>query len=111
MFGSSIWSRPLREDASEDAVVLGDGDAQYALLDQWRDDFSIRHLVMPNHAECCTYPVLEWIASRLPAAPLNVMAKFHPDNPVSPKYRDKYAEVVRRPTHAELEGSWRRLAN
>jgi putative pyruvate formate lyase activating enzyme len=81
------------------------------LLDEWGEDFSIRHLVMPNHIECCTYPVLEWIAERVPAAPVNVMAQFHPDNfcdPASAKYRDKYAEIARRPTHAELEDSWRR---
>ena len=82
-----------------------------ALLDQWGEDFSIRHLVMPNHVECCTYPVLEWIAQRVPAAPVNVMAQFHPDNfcdPESAKYRDKYANIARRPTPVELGHSWRR---
>jgi putative pyruvate formate lyase activating enzyme len=67
--------------------------------------------VMPNHVECCTYPVLEWIAERVPAAPVNVMAQFHPDNfcdPASAKYRDNYAEIARRPTRAELANSWRR---
>jgi len=52
--------------------------------------------VMPNHVECCTYPVLEWIAEHMPAAPVNVMAQFHPDNfcdPASDKYRDRYAEI------------------
>jgi putative pyruvate formate lyase activating enzyme len=81
-----------------------------ALLAEWGEEFSIRHLVMPNHVECCTYPVLKWIASCMPAAPLNVMAQFHPDNfcdPASAKYRDKYAEIARRPTYAELEESWR----
>ena len=70
---------------------------------EWGEDFSIRHLVMPNHVECCTYPVLEWIAEYVPAAPVNVMAQFHPDNfcdPASDKYREKYAEIARRPTHA-----------
>jgi putative pyruvate formate lyase activating enzyme len=82
-----------------------------ALLADWGEDFSIRHLVMPNHVECCTYPVLEWIAERVPAAPVSVMAQFHPDNfcdPASAKYRDKYAEIARRPTHTELNTSWRR---
>ncbi len=81
------------------------------LLDEWGEDFSIRHLVMPNHVECCTYPVLEWIAERVPAAPVNVMAQFRPDNfcdPASAKYRDKYEEIARRPTHRELDASWRR---
>src|SRR6476646_10582887 len=57
---------------------------------------------MPNHLECCTYPVLEWIAEYVPAAPVNVMAQFHPDNfcdPASDKYPEKYAEIARRPTH------------
>jgi putative pyruvate formate lyase activating enzyme len=82
-----------------------------ALIAGWDEDFSIRHLVMPNHVACCTYPVLEWIAAHVPAAPVNVMAQFHPDNfcdPASDKYRDKYAEIARRPTHQELDESWRR---
>ncbi len=65
---------------------------------------------MPNHVECCTYPVLEWIAEHVPAAPVNVMAQFHPDNfcdPGSAKYRDKYVGIARRPTCAELDASWR----
>jgi putative pyruvate formate lyase activating enzyme len=82
-----------------------------ALLDEWGEDFSIRHLVMPNHVECCTYPVLEWIAEHMPAAPVNVMAQFHPDNfcdSTSAKYRHKYAEIARQPTQRELDASWRR---
>ena len=76
-----------------------------ALIDEWGEDFSIRHLVMPTHVECCTYPVLDWIAERVPAAPVNVMAQFHPDNfcdPKSAKYRDRYADIARRPTPVEL---------
>jgi putative pyruvate formate lyase activating enzyme len=82
-----------------------------ALIADWGEDFAIRHLVMPNHVTCCTYPVLEWIAERVPAAPVNVMAQFRPDNfcdPGSPKYRDKYAEIGRRPTRTELNESWQR---
>jgi putative pyruvate formate lyase activating enzyme len=39
------------------------------------------------------------------------MAQFHPDNfcdATSAKYRDKYAEIARRPTYAELSDAWRR---
>jgi putative pyruvate formate lyase activating enzyme len=82
-----------------------------ALLDEWGEDFTIHHLVMPNHVKCCTYPVLEWIAEYMSEAPVNVMAQFHPDNfcdPVSVKYRDKYQEIARRPAHRELDASWRR---
>src|SRR5215472_16454398 len=82
-----------------------------ALIAEWGENFSIRHLVMPNHVECCTYPVLEWIAEYMPAAPVNVMAQFHPDNfcdSASAKYRDRYAEIARRPSRTELNMSWRR---
>jgi putative pyruvate formate lyase activating enzyme len=54
--------------------------------------------------------VLDWIAKHASAAPVNVMAQFHPDNfcdPASSKYRDRYAEIARRPTRAELDESWR----
>ena len=82
-----------------------------ALIADWGEEFTIRHLVMPNHVECCTFPVLEWIAEHVPTVPVNVMAQFHPDNfcdPASVKYRDKFAEIARRPTHAELDRAWRR---
>jgi putative pyruvate formate lyase activating enzyme len=82
-----------------------------ALIAAWGEAFTIRHLVMPEHVACCTYPVLEWIAEHVPAAPANVMAQFHPDNfcdPASAKYRAQYAEIARRPTRRELEDSWRR---
>jgi putative pyruvate formate lyase activating enzyme len=81
------------------------------LIAEWGEDYSIRHLVMPNHVQCCTYPVLEWIAEHVPAAPVNVMAQFHPDNfcdPASAKYRNRYVEIARRPSRAELNNSWRR---
>jgi putative pyruvate formate lyase activating enzyme len=81
-----------------------------ALLAEWDEDFSIRHLVMPNHVACCTEPVLQWIAEHVPHAPVNVMAQFHPDNfcdPASAKYRDRYAEISRHPSSTELHESWR----
>ena len=37
------------------------------------------------------------------------MAQFHPDNfcdPASSKYRDKYAEIARRPSSTELNCAW-----
>jgi putative pyruvate formate lyase activating enzyme len=54
---------------------------------------------------------LDWIAKHVPAAPVNVMAQFQPDNfcdPANAKYREKYAEIARRPTRSELDDSWRR---
>jgi len=38
----------------------------------------VRHLVMPNHLECCTFPILEWLSENLGGAVVNVMAQYRP---------------------------------
>ena len=38
----------------------------------------VRHLVLPSHVECCTRPVLEWIADNLGDAKVNVMGQYRP---------------------------------
>lgn len=40
----------------------------------------VRHLVLPNHYECCTRPILEWIGRNLPNVKVNVMAQYHPEH-------------------------------
>ena len=39
----------------------------------------IRHLVMPDHVECCSFPVLRWISENTPQALVNIMGQYHPD--------------------------------
>jgi len=78
-------------------------------LRDWGEDFTIRHLVMPGHVECCTAPVLEWIAANLPGVPVNVMDQYHPDNycdPGNPNYRERYAPLARRPSRAEIRAAY-----
>ena len=52
---------------------------------QWDEDLTIRHLIMPNHIECCTAPVLAWIAGHMPDVPVNVMDQYHPDTFCDPR--------------------------
>ncbi len=76
------------------------------LIRDWGEDLTIRHLVMPNHVECCTYPILDWVAEHMPAAPVNVMDQYHPDNFCAPgngKYQPRYEAIARRPTKKELK--------
>jgi putative pyruvate formate lyase activating enzyme len=40
----------------------------------------IRHLVLPGHLDCCTRPVLEWIAGNLEGVVVNVMAQYRPEH-------------------------------
>ncbi len=82
-----------------------------AMIRDWGEDFTIRHLVMPGHVECCTYPVLDWIAANMPDVPVNVMDQYHPDNfcdSGSPKYDARYSELARRPSGDELRRSFAR---
>ncbi|MEM3087275.1 MAG: radical SAM protein [Halobacteria archaeon] len=76
-----------------------------ALFD-WNEAVVVRHLVMPNHVECCTKPVLGWIAKQMPGVPVNVMDQFHPDhgcNPQDRRFNPKLADIARYPTAEELE--------
>ncbi len=80
-----------------------------ALIHDWGEDFTIRHLVMPNHVDCCTRPILEWIAENMPQALVNIMDQYHPDNfcePSRPEYQPRYADIARRPTHEEVRESY-----
>lgn len=74
-------------------------------IEAWGEDFTIRHLVMPGHVECCTVPVLDWIAQHMPDAPVNVMDQYHPDNSCDPcnlGFRERYRPLARRPRREEL---------
>jgi putative pyruvate formate lyase activating enzyme len=79
------------------------------LIHEWGEDLTIRHLVMPNHVECCTAPVMAWIAGHMPNVPVNVMDQYHPDtfcDPRSQKYRPQYAELARRCTAQEIRSAY-----
>jgi putative pyruvate formate lyase activating enzyme len=79
------------------------------LIHEWGEDFAIRHLIMPNHVECCTKPVLDWIARNMPEVPINIMDQYYPDNLCdsnSSKYRERYSEISRPPTEEEIISSY-----
>lgn len=77
---------------------------------EWGEDLTIRHLVMPNHVECCTRPILSWIAENVPEVPVNIMDQYYPDNycdPYGTKYDPKYQELARQPTSKEVLQAFR----
>jgi putative pyruvate formate lyase activating enzyme len=69
-------------------------------------DIIIRHLVMPNHLECCTRPILEWIAKNTPRALVNIMDQYRPEHLVA-KYPKMYSDIARRPTRNEILEAYR----
>ncbi len=79
------------------------------LVSDWGEDMIIRHLVMPNHVECDTKPVLEWIAKNTPRVWVNIMDQYRPEafaDPGSPQYDPKYADIARRPTESEIREAY-----
>jgi putative pyruvate formate lyase activating enzyme len=65
----------------------------------------IRHLVMPNHLECCTFPILEWVAENLPNCLVNVMAQYRPEHRVR-RDKDRFPDIARRPTRDEINAAY-----
>jgi len=63
-------------------------------------DMIIRHLVLPNHIECCSIKVLDWIAENLPRdrVLVNIMDQYRPEYKAY-----EYKEISRRPNSRELE--------
>lgn len=63
------------------------------LADLKNADMCIRHLVLPGHIKCCSYPVIEWIANNLGKRVLiNVMDQYRPEHLV---LEGKYPELNR----------------
>lgn len=80
-----------------------------ALIRDWGENATIRHLVMPGHVECCTHAVIDWIARCWPAVPVNLMDQYRPDNfcdPASDKYRPEYAAIGRYPRGDEVAAAY-----
>ncbi|MCS7130275.1 MAG: radical SAM protein [Archaeoglobaceae archaeon] len=62
----------------------------------------IRHLVMPNHVECCTAKIVEWVAKNLGEwVRFNLMFQYRP---VYKAY--EYSEIARRLTGEEMRRAY-----
>ncbi len=75
---------------------------------QENGDMIIRHLVMPNHIECCTKPILEMIAKELDKDRIlvNIMGQYRPMHLVN-RYPEKYRDIARYPTPEEMEKAYK----
>ncbi|MBU7025485.1 MAG: radical SAM protein [Theionarchaea archaeon] len=50
------------------------------LLAEKNADLIIRHLVLPDHIECCTYPIMKWISKNLDNPVVNVSIHYRPEH-------------------------------
>ena len=58
---------------------------------------------MPGHIDCCTKPLLSWVAREIPNVILNIMGQYHPDYKIS---ADRFPELNRRVTSAEMDSAF-----
>ena len=58
----------------------------------------IRHLILPNHIECCSKPLLRWIFENIGNnVVINIMDQYHPT------YQSlNYPDISRRPLNSEI---------
>ncbi|TFF84832.1 pyruvate formate lyase-activating protein, partial [Candidatus Thorarchaeota archaeon] len=61
----------------------------------------IRHLVMPNHLDCCTMPILEWVAENMPNCIVNIMGQYRPEHKVT-RNPERFADISRRVSREEM---------
>ncbi len=68
------------------------------LLAYEQTDVLVRHLVMPNHIDCCSIPVIKWLSRNLRGTPVNIMDQFRPEYEAY-----KYGDINRYPTKDEIQ--------
>lgn len=62
-------------------------------------DMIIRHLVLPDHVECCSKPILKWISENLGKKTIiNIMGQYRPVY-----MAQECEEISRYPSHQEME--------
>lgn len=77
----------------------------FSVICRRREDIIVRHLVLPGHLDCCTKPVLKWLAENCRHALVNIMDQYRPEYLVSKL--DKYREIRRRVSEREMEEAYR----
>ncbi|MHA2150347.1 MAG: radical SAM protein, partial [Candidatus Thorarchaeota archaeon] len=66
----------------------------------------IRHLVMPNHVECCTIPILKWVSENMPNCMVNIMGQYRPEHRVRHE-KERFSDIARPVTSQEMDLAFR----
>lgn len=71
---------------------------------RWEGSIILRHLILPNHVNCCSIPIIKWLSENMPKDWLvvNIMDQYYPT------YRvifegDRWKELKRRISREEFE--------
>lgn len=63
-----------------------------------QNEMTIRHLILPNHVECCTMPILEWISENMENAIVDIMDDYEPNYKAS-----GYTDLKNRVSEEEMK--------
>jgi putative pyruvate formate lyase activating enzyme len=55
----------------------------------------VRHLVLPNHKDCCSIPILKWFNEYIPGVAVNLMEQYRPE------YKAKNYDEIDHPISTE----------
>ena len=98
------WSNDCAKKLSKIGAKMGYREVvtRNHLIASMHGDMIIRHLVLPNHVECDTKPILKWIAENIGEKVLvNIMEQYRPEHQVLTK-PELYKDIARRPYREEL---------
>lgn len=101
-FGNNDCARRLSRTPKYFDVI----SRNHKLIHDWNENMVIRHLIMPNHIECCSKPILDWIDDEISDTPVNIMDQYHPDSFArkgTSAYNPRYEDISRYPTKDEIE--------
>ncbi|MEM2907163.1 MAG: pyruvate formate lyase-activating protein, partial [Candidatus Odinarchaeota archaeon] len=107
-YGSDECAKRLSSVENYWTVITRNIKRAYVNVTEGLSSIIIRHLVLPNHYECCSKPVLEWIAKEIPNAPVNIMEQYRPCHIA---VSDKRYSDVSRPVYREEVSRVRELAD
>ncbi len=107
-----IWLPDIKFFPNECSLRLSKTPRYFETVSKWvkfiydrGESFSIRHLVMPNHVDCCSIPILSWVQRNVPTALINLMPQYRPEmwaDPRSPMYRPELSDISRILTQEEF---------
>lgn len=72
---------------------------------EYGGEMIIRHLVLPNHVDCCTKPILKWISLNTPNVLINIMDQYRPDHMVL-REPWRFKEINRRVYSSEMQEAY-----
>ena len=80
-----VWLADFRYGNDGCASRLSEVEGYFAvvsrnfLLARERGEVMLRQLVLPGHLECCTFPIMRWVAANMPEVYFNLMFQYRPE--------------------------------